>query len=419
MDKALYLAQRIREMLLVHFDTVEISGEVRRSAETVGVIELVIGADSPVVVQNKLDTLDFLVKDPRISSPFVWRGRLPDQAVALEIVAAAPERVTETVFLGSSDPNHLGKRSTGGKTLYQIAKTEQYDSEAAIYATAGLPFIVPEMREGAGEWQWAERHSADKLVTWDDLRGILHNHSTYSDGRNTLEEMALYCRELGFEYLGMADHSQSAAYARGLKADQVMAQQEEIDRLNLRFAGENTGKPFRILKGIEADILGDGSLDYPDDVLATFDFVVASVHSNLAMSQEKAMERLLKAISNPFTTILGHPTGRLLLSRAGYPVDHRTIIDACAEHHVVIEINASPWRLDIDWRWIGYCMEKGVMLSINPDAHETAGFLDMHYGVAAARKGGLTRDLTFNALSLQAMENWLQARKSSIGKTIL
>jgi DNA polymerase (family 10) len=189
-----------------------------------------------------------------------------------------------------------------------------------------------------------------------------------------------------------------------------LRQHEEIAKLNARFASENPEKPFKILKGIESDILGDGSLDYPTEILASFDYIVASVHSNLTMTQEKATARLLKAIENPYTTILGHPTGRLLLSREGYPIDHKVIIDACAEHKVVVEINASPWRLDLDWRWISYCMEKGVLLSINPDAHAMEGYLDMHYGVANARKGGLTKDMTFNAFSLERMEGYLKER---------
>jgi DNA polymerase (family 10) len=247
-------------------------------------------------------------------------------------------------------------------------------------------------------------------VTWDALRGIVHNHSTYSDGKHTLEQMARHCRELGFEYFGIADHSQSATYANGLPVYRIEQQHAEIDRLNETFAAEGTA--FRVLKGIEADILGDGSLDYPDEVLARFDYVVASVHSNLKMPQERAMQRLIRAVENPYTTILGHPTGRLLLIREGYPVDHRMLIDACAANGVVMELNASPYRLDMDWRWIPYALERGVRISINPDAHEQAGFQDMHYGVAVARKGGLTADMTFNALGLEEMNTYLRNRKT-------
>jgi len=274
-----------------------------------------------------------------------------------------------------------------------------------------LPFVVPEMREGRGEFDWLTTNKNEDLIAWDDLRGILHNHSTYSDGKHSLEQMARFCQELGFEYLGIADHSQTATYAQGLSEERVEQQHKEIERLNQVFA-ETFPKPFKILKGIESDILGTGALDYPEEILKTFDFVVASVHSNLTMSLEKATSRLLRAIENPYTTILGHPTGRLLLAREGYPIDHQTIIDACAQNGVVIEINASPWRLDLDWRWIRYCMEKGVMLSINPDAHHKDGYYDMHYGISVARKGGLTKAMTFNALTLVEIESYLAKRKS-------
>lgn len=294
--------------------------------------------------------------------------------------------------------------------LYKEVQQRSFESEEAIYAQVNIPYIIPEMREGTFEFEWVQQHSNSDLVTWDALKGILHNHSTYSDGKNTLSEMAHYCQELGFEYLGIADHSKTASYARGLSEERVWEQHAEIDKLNVLFASTNP-KPFKILKGIESDILGDGSLDYSDDILKSFDYIVASIHQNLKMTEEKAMSRLLKAIENPYTTILGHPTGRLLLSRAGYPVDHRKMIDACAANGVVIEINASPYRLDLDWRWIQYALEKNVMLSINPDAHEKEGYFDMHYGVANARKGGLTTNMTFNALSLTEIEAFLEKRK--------
>lgn len=223
--------------------------------------------------------------------------------------------------------------------------------------------------------------------------------------------MAAYCQKLGLSYFGIADHSKTASYANGLDAERVRQQQLEIDELNKGF-----GADFRIFKGIESDILGDGSLDYDNDTLATFDYVVASVHQTLTMSEEKATNRLLRAIENPYTTILGHPTGRLLLAREGYPIDHRAIIDACAEHNVIIEINASPYRLDIDWHWIEYAMQQGVKLSINPDAHDFAGLLDMHYGVAIGRKGGLTKAMTFNALTLTEMREYLKKRRAEIRK---
>ena len=218
--------------------------------------------------------------------------------------------------------------------------------------------------------------------------------------------MALAARDLGLQYFGICDHSKSAGYANGLQIERVLQQHQEIDLLNKELA------PFKIFKGIESDILSDGSLDYPDDILATFDFIVASVHSGLKMDEEKATTRLINAIKNPHTTIIGHPTGRLLLARKGYPIDHKKIIDVCAENNVVIELNAHPYRLDIDWRWIDYCMQKNVMISINPDAHETSGLLDMHYGVCSAHKGGLTKEYTFNAFTLEEINNWFQKKKS-------
>ncbi len=414
MNQAEALSQTILDELEKYFDRVEIAGEVRRKTETVETLRFLIPADSPGMVQKVLSNLEILHQDLKNSTPFVWRGKAFDQDILVEIVGVPPTKIENELFVQSSTEGHLTYPGADGRTLLQIARAEAVDVEEEIYQKAGLPYIVPEMREGHGEFVWAQNNTPADLVTWDDLRGILHNHSTYSDGQNSLEEMATFCRDLGFEYLGIADHSQTAAYASGLKVEKVQQQHAEIDQLNARFAAENPTKPFKILKGIESDILGDGALDYSDDVLATFDYVVASVHSNLTMSLEKATARLLKAIENPYTTILGHPTGRLLLSRDGYPIDYKAVIDACAEHNVIMEINASPWRLDLDWRWVGYCLEKGVKLSINPDAHHTEGYFDMHYGVAIGRKGGLTKGMTFNALSLEEMEGYLKTKRQEI-----
>jgi len=219
--------------------------------------------------------------------------------------------------------------------------------------------------------------------------------------------MALYCKDkLNLEYFGITDHSKSAFYAKGLNEQRVFGQHQEIDALNQRLA------PFKIFKGIESDILYDGSLDYPEEILKTFDFVVASVHSILKMDEEKATNRLIKAVENPFTTILGHLTGRLLLSRKGYPIDYKKVIDACAANNVVIEINSNPLRLDLDWRWQQYALEKGVLLSINPDAHRIEGFHDMHYGVKVARKGGLTPSRCLNAFSLEEISTYFNKRKT-------
>lgn len=296
----------------------------------------------------------------------------------------------------SSTPEHLDKinfASLAGKN---------FENETQVYSALGLAFIEPELREGLEEVKLARENKLPELIRPADLRGVLHNHSTYSDGVHTLKEMGDYCQSLGYEYFGICDHSKTAVYANGLSIERVIEQQKEIDVLNAGYQG------FTILKGIESDILNDGSLDYPDEVLKTFDFVVASVHSGLKMNEEKANSRLIRAIENPYTTILGHPTGRLLLARGGYPVDHKKIIDACAANGVSIELNAHPYRLDIDWRWIPYCMEKGVKVSINPDAHHKEGFNDMYYGICVARKGMLDRGHCLNALSLEEFKKHIR-----------
>lgn len=278
-------------------------------------------------------------------------------------------------------------------------------SETEIYKALGVDFIVPELREGLDEVELGKSNSLPTLIEERDLKGTLHNHSTYSDGVHSLSEMAEYCKnELKLEYLGICDHSKTAVYANGLSVDRVLEQWSEIDTLNRQLA------PFKIFKGIESDILSDGSLDYPDEILQGFDFVVASIHSNLKMDIEKATSRLIRAIENPYTTILGHPTGRLLLSRQGYPIDYERVIDACAANKVVIEINSNPLRLDLDWRWHKYALEKGVLLSINPDAHRTEGLHDMRYGINIARKGGLPAENCLNAWSLDQLEEFFKGQ---------
>jgi len=300
----------------------------------------------------------------------------------------------ELFALGAAD-GHLEKMN------YQSADWQ--GNERDTYAAKGLPYVVPSRREGHREF---DRPVAESdLIQFADLKGVLHNHTTYSDGLNSVEEMALYAMEMGMEYLAICDHSKTAGYARGLQVERVLQQFEEIETLNQQLW------PFKIFKGIESDILSNGDLDYEPEILSQFDLVVASVHSNLGMTEEKAMQRLLAAIENPYTTLLGHPTGRLLLMREGYPLDHHKIIDACAANGVAIELNANPYRLDIDWRYIDYAMEKGVMVSVNPDAHEKMGYWDMHFGVLSGQKGGLQKSLTLNALNLVEFENYLAKRK--------
>jgi DNA polymerase (family 10) len=265
--------------------------------------------------------------------------------------------------------------------------------EEDIYKALGLRFIEPELREGRGEIALASEGKLPNLVADADLRGILHAHTNRSDGADTLEAMAKATRAAGYDYFGVADHSKSAHYAGGLSIEELAEQQAEIDRLNKNYRGR-----FHIFKGIESDILADGSLDYPDDVLASFDFVVASVHSRFRMTRKEQTERIIRAVQNPRTTILGHMTGRQLLRRPGYEVDVERILKACAANGVAVEINANPWRLDLDWRWHQRAMELGCMMSINPDAHDTGEIALTHWGVEMARKGGVPKERVINCL---------------------
>jgi len=279
---------------------------------------------------------------------------------------------------------------------------EAYDEEESIFVEWEMAYVEPEYRESAIAVERAKSGALPELITNEDMLGVVHNHSTYSDGLHTLREMSDYTRDSGFQYLVMSDHSKAAFYADGLKEDQVEAQWAEIDEIN---ASYDDG--FRVYKGIEADILNDGSMDYGDDFLSQFEVVVASIHSQLNMDIDKANRRLIKAIENPHTHILGHMTGRLLLSRAGYPIDHKLIIDACAANGMIIELNANPQRLDMDWTWIPSALEKGVMISINPDAHVRESIHYMQYGVNVARKAGLTRAECLNSKNAEDFAKWV------------
>lgn len=296
--------------------------------------------------------------------------------------------------------------STGSSTFVQALEksyenTIESYTEAPIFEQVALPFITPELREQSWAIERARDNNLPTLISDEDIKGVLHVHTTASDGEHTLRDMCTYAKELGYAYIGITDHSKSAFYANGLKPERLLEQWEAIDTLNVELA------PFKIFKGIESDILSDGRLDYDEDILKQFDFIIASVHSNLKMDESKATQRLLTAIENPYTKILGHPTGRLLLSRKGYPIDHKKVIDACAENGISIELNANPYRLDLDWNWIPYALEKGVKIAINPDAHSKQGILDIQYGVAVARKGGLSAKGCLNAMNLEAFGAWL------------
>lgn len=401
-----HLAYQLAAVLREELQTqqVEVVGEIRRRLEIIQIVRLVAGTDQNHLHQV-LNSLPGLEQDAVNSGPFIWRGRETTSGLTLEVKQVSPARFVNEVFRMTGSAEHLSAPVNDTDCLLSLTRQQDFASEAAIYETAGLAFVEPEMREGRQELILAKAHALPVLLTDGDLRGILHNHTTYSDGAHTLEQMALYCRDKGYDYLGICDHSKSAFYANGLQEFRIRDQHKEIEKLNRSLA------PFRIFKGIESDILADGALDYSNEVLASFDFVVGSIHSNLKMDIVKATDRLIGAVENPYTTILGHPTGRLLLRREGYPIDHKAVIDACAQQGVIIEINANPWRLDLDWRWVEYALSKGVMLSINPDAHSTDGYHDMRYGVLMGRKGGLSREMTFNAFSVDEVAAHFEQRK--------
>jgi len=267
--------------------------------------------------------------------------------------------------------------------------------ESDIYRELGMSYIPPEIREGTGEIEAAVDGTLPELIDSRDIRGLFHVHTTWSDGSNTIEEMAEAAGSMGMDYLGISDHSASARYAGGLSPDDVRRQWEEIEEYNAR------GGAIHVLKGIESDIHHDGSLDYDDNTLEGFEFVIASIHSWFSMTRDEATERIVHAISHPAVTMLGHPTGRLLLAREGYPIDMETVLDTCMEHGVIIELNANPHRLDLDWRHLGSVRERGLLVCINPDAHQTGTLNHVHYGVNIARKGWLTKTDVLNTLPFE------------------
>lgn len=313
---------------------------------------------------------------------------------------------------------HFADQTSFAKTLLQTSSSEDFyhalpgnintvtaASEEEIFRQAGLHFIPPFLRENSDIVARARTESFDDIVQESSIKGLIHSHSNWSDGAYTIEEMAEELIDRGFEYMVISDHSKAAYYANGLSEQRIKEQHKYIDALNKKLA------PFKIFKSIECDILSDGSLDYDDKTLASFDMVITSIHSNLDMEEDKAMLRLMGAITNPYTTILGHMTGRILLRRKGYPVDHKAVIDACAENNVVIEINASPSRLDMDWRWIQYALEKGVLLSIDPDAHTLDDFRYIKHGTLVAQKGALPAARNLSSFSLKEFENFLAEMK--------
>ena len=414
-----FRADVARESTQTLFDTlqalpqtqrIEVAGSLRRAKETVKDVDFVVSANEPQVIS------DAFVAHPAVAE-ITAQGETKSSVrlnngmqVDLRVVPDGEFPYILHHFTGSKEHNVALRARAQGQGLkineyglYRGEERVECVDETAFFAAMGLAYIPPELREGLGEIEAAAKNALPELLTAADIRGMLHVHSTYSDGADSIEAMALAVRERGYDYLGMADHSQAAAYAGGLNVDAVKRQWDEIARLNEKLA------PFRIFKGIESDILGDGSLDYTDDILEQFEYIVVSVHSQFNLDRAKMTARIIRAIEHPCATIVGHLTGRLLLDREGYDVDVDQIIEAAARCGVAIEINAHPARLDIDWRHVKKARDHGVQIAVNTDAHSTGGLDNLPYGIGIARKGWLRAKDVPNALNCEAIATWFHS----------
>lgn len=387
----------------------EVCGSLRRRKETVGDLDFLVTAKDPGAVMDAFVGLPQVQKvigrgDTKASvvvQVITPTGRRIVLNADLRVVAADQFPFALNYFTGSKEHNVRLRQLAIDRGLrlneYALAGADggvRCADEADLYRALGMDFVEPELRESTGEVDAAAAGTLPRLIETGDLRGVFHCHTDWSDGGATLAEMAAAARELGYQYLGIADHSQSLTVARGLTPERVRRQQREIDALNAGFKG------FRLFKGTECDILPDGALDFDDELLETFDYVVASVHSHFAMSQEEMTARVVRAVSHPRVTMLGHATGRLLLRRDGYKVDLDAVLKAAAAHGTLVEINADPHRLDLDWVHCKRAKALGVRLVINPDAHSTGGLANTRYGVDVARRGWLEKGDVFNTQTL-------------------
>ena len=418
-------AARIEAVLetLPEIVRLQVAGSLRRRRETVGDIDMVASVADSAGDDVRRKIMDVFTSQPSVKA-ITGKGETKSSVVLgsgmnmdLRVVGDSQFPYTLHHFTGSKQ-HHIALRRRAlnmNMTIndYGLFLGKEPDlqlvpcrNEADIYAALGMAYIEPELREDTGEIEAAVHGTLPVLVQESDLRGVLHVHSTWSDGHNTIREMAEACIARGFAYLGITDHSKVAAYANGLNEQALRRQHEEIDSLNREYAGR-----LHILKGTECDILKDGSLDFADDVLASLDFVVASIHSLFNLSPEEQTQRMLRAITNPYVDIIGHPTGRILLGRAGYTLDMEAVIDAAAERGVCIEINANPSRLDLDWRFLRRARDKGIKIPINPDAHVLAGLDDMRYGIGIARKGWLRPTDVLNTMQTEELLGFFKARK--------
>lgn len=394
------IAASTHELFRTVFDNkrVEITGAFKRHLEIVNELEFVIESGEKEI-ETTLQNIDGFELLEKTVNCFVYKSSAGIQVKLYPVTAEA----FIPILVATSSSEEFNHAINELHTLRNANETIR--DEAAYFSAAGLGMVEAPLRESPAILDLAKNNNIPETIKPSHIRGIIHCHSNWSDGSNTLEEMALAANGKGLEYLVISDHSKSAFYAQGLSEQKIREQHLHIEELNKKLY------PFKIFKSIESDILNDGSLDYSNEVLGSFDMVIASVHSNLKMTEEKAMMRLIKAIENPYTTILGHMTGRLLLSRPGYPVDHLKIIDACAANHVVIELNANPNRLDMDWRFIDKALQKGVLISIDPDAHHIDGLDDTMYGVLVAQKSMLTKEKNLSSFSIAEFEKYITERK--------
>ena len=393
----------------------ELAGSLRRWKETARDIDIVISIEP----NDREKIIQFFVTHPEIET-ITGKGETKCSGILKSGINVDMRLVSDTEFpyalhhfTGSKEHN-VALREAAKKLNLKMNEYGLFDAagknivckdESEIFKQLGLSYIAPELRENYGEIESAGKNALPDLVSMKDIRGVIHVHSTHSDGLNTIEELAGAAQDRGFEYLVISDHSKSAVYANGLSEERIFKQFEEIETLNKSL------KNFKIFKSIECDILIDGNLDYSDDILQLFDLVIISIHSRFQMTESQATERMLKAMENSYVTIIGHPTGRLLLAREGYPIDMNKIIDAAAARQISIELNANPHRLDIDWRLLKHAKEKGVQISINPDAHRIEGFNDIQYGVGIARKGWLSPADVLNTRTTQQLQKFIDARK--------
>lgn len=373
-----------------------ITGAFRRNATTIDVLEWITDAPKNIIEQIIAANEFMLQEEDENIVHAKTSGNL-----SVHFILSDKENISNKYF----QHNCSNEFYNAFISKFPSVQTKTFATEEAVFTDNRLQFIPAYLRENDKWIDAAAKQQLPATIETKDIKGVIHAHSKWSDGGSPLRELAGYVKEQGFEYLVISDHSQTAVYAQGLTPEKIAEQHKEIDELNVQLA------PFKIFKSIESDILSDGRLDYEEAILKTFDLVIASVHSGLKMDEAKAMQRLLKAIENPYTRILGHPTGRLLLSRPGYPVDYKKLIDACAANKVVIELNANPRRLDIDWRWIDHALEKDVLISIDPDAHSLNGVHDIRYGVLAAQKAGVTAIQNLSSFNLQEMEQFIKQYK--------